>query len=255
MRFFRTVAAVTFALLTGFTLLLTPDARAAAAGAAATFVVQCGLEEGTTWQIGRGDYLTANHVVAGCDHVLIVTDAGLRDATVVRRNVAYDLAEVHSAYVAPESLALGNFVFRSGSRLTIRSAPGGTLVTTRGMLLSTSIVDGIPVLLTNARVSPGSSGGAVLDANGRVVALVQKMLLDGTHITLAIRQPYLHDFVTGALRGTRVGPAAGGAVVLTHSTPLLLVMSSLLVALVAVLWPLSIYRVRLRHSTKAALRK
>ncbi len=180
--------------------------------AQATFVVTCGLDEGTAWQVRPGVYLTANHVVAQCVTAQLVTPGGIVDTRVFRRNTAFDIAELRSSYQAGSSIALAASLPSTGSTLVIRSAPNGKMGTTTGVLVDIEDVSGVPILHTSAQVSPGSSGGVVVDTSQRAVGLVQEELLDGSHGALALRQPYLSEFLSGKLAHTVSGsilPAQG----------------------------------------------
>ncbi len=212
-------------------------------GVAATFVVICGLEQGTAWQFTAGKFLTANHVVSQCASVQILTPSGEVTAHVTRRNAVYDVAEIHSSFQAPLSIALATQQPSIGSALEIRSAPDGNLTTTKGKMVSEETLNGIPALQVSAKVAPGSSGGVVMNASGQAVALVQDELLDGSHDAMAIRQPYLSLFIAGALLHTVAGTAGMGR---NRGLNLTLLVVTILTFLsgAATAWTISVRRFR-----------
>jgi len=171
----------------------------------ATFLLECGNYTGTAWQFSPGRYLTANHVVAHCRVPLIVSSSGTHASKVVLHNTIDDIAELMSSFIAPSSVPLSRSVLTTNERLYVRAAPGGVLGTTSGTLLRESSVDGIPSIELSASVNPGSSGGVVVDEAGAAVGLVQKKSSDPA-TGIAIRQPFITQFLQRKLVGTKVGP-------------------------------------------------
>ena len=204
------VAAVAFLLSAG---LVWPSEAGAGLRSPdpAVYVVTCGIEQGTAWQFSPGLYLTAAHVVTACGKASIELGDSTASAHVIRRNLHYDVAELKSSYVASLYIPLATRASTPGSPVKVRSAPGGKLETTSGVVLSDDAGIVIPQILASAQVALGSSGGVMVNQSGEAVGLVQEETLSGPHECLAIRQPLLSKFIDGELPGDTVGPLASSS--------------------------------------------
>ncbi|WP_457427856.1 S1C family serine protease [Roseateles sp. P5_E7] len=124
-----------------------------------------------------GHLLTNAHVVKGSKYARIKLQNGDKAvAEVIKVNEQTDVALLKTALTDGDALAL-----RSGPALEVGSdvyaigSPLGVLNNsmTRGVLSADRVLQGRRVLQSDAAVTFGSSGGPLLDSDGRVVAITQ----------------------------------------------------------------------------------
>jgi S1-C subfamily serine protease len=141
--------------------------------------VGCGsLSTGSGFAIDATTLITNKHVVADSDELQVSTYDG-HDIAVSAASTASiaDLAIVHTASELPSYPELAANDPAQGDQVTIVGYPqGGRLTVTDGEVIGAT-TDPLnenlgEVLVTDAPVEPGSSGSAVLDADGRVVGVV-----------------------------------------------------------------------------------
>lgn len=141
--------------------------------------VGCGsLSTGSGFAIDATTLITNKHVVADSADLQVSTYDG-RDVSVTASSTAAiaDLAVVRTAEELPSSPELADADPVRGDPVTVVGYPlGGSLTVTEGQVIGTT-TDPLnenlgEVLVTDAPVEPGSSGSAVLDAEGRVVGVV-----------------------------------------------------------------------------------
>ncbi len=141
--------------------------------------------------IGQGLVLTADHAVER-DRDIVVTVEGRRyDAVLAGRDPATDLAVLRvdgldsatPAVAAPPptgSLVVSISRTSSGTLsagLGVITSVGGPLRTGRGVVLPS-------IIRTDAAVRPGTAGGALVDAEGRVVGITTPGLLRGLPVAI-----------------------------------------------------------------------
>jgi len=141
--------------------------------------VGCGsLSTGSGFAIDATTLITNKHVVADSAELQVSTYDG-RDIDVTASSTASiaDLALVRTAKDLPSYPELAEADPVRGDLVTVVGYPqGGSLTVTQGQVIG-STTDPLnanlgEVLVTDAPVEPGSSGSAVLDAEGRVVGVV-----------------------------------------------------------------------------------
>ena len=141
--------------------------------------VGCGsLSTGSGFAIDATTLITNKHVVADSAELQVSTYDG-RDIDVTAASTASiaDLALVRTAEELPSSPELADADPVRGDVVTVVGYPqGGSLTVTEGRVIGAT-TDPLnenlgEVLVTDAPVEPGSSGSAVLDAQGRVVGVV-----------------------------------------------------------------------------------
>lgn len=141
--------------------------------------VGCGsLSTGSGFAIDATTLITNKHVVADSADLQVSTYDG-RDIDVTAASTASiaDLALVRTAEDLPSYPELADADPVRGDAVTVVGYPqGGSLTVTQGQVIG-STTDPLnanlgEVLVTDAPVEPGSSGSAVLDAQGRVVGVV-----------------------------------------------------------------------------------
>lgn len=136
------------------------------------------LSTGSGFAIDATTLITNKHVVADSAELQVSTYDG-RDVDVTAASTAdlADLAVVRTAEDLPSFPELAGSDPVPGDAVTVVGYPqGGALALTTGQVigattdpLNTNLGE---VLVTDAEVEPGSSGSAVLDAEGRVVGVV-----------------------------------------------------------------------------------
>jgi putative serine protease PepD len=142
----------------------------------------------------QGDILTASHVVAGASTVTVKFLSGsVRTASVLGTDTSNDVSVLH---VSPSGLTLHPLALGStaslaaGDPLAVIGDPFGY-----NRSLSTGVVSALDrtiqapngyliahALQTDAAVNPGNSGGAVLDAQGRVVGIADQIATSGSNV-------------------------------------------------------------------------
>lgn len=136
------------------------------------------LSTGSGFAIDATTLITNRHVVTDSEELQVATYDG-RDLSVTAASTAAiaDLALVRTAEELPDHPELSETDPVAGDQVTVVGYPsGGTLTVTKGRVLGAT-TDPLnltlgDVLVTDAAVEPGSSGSAVLDADGRVVGVV-----------------------------------------------------------------------------------
>lgn len=136
---------------------------------------------------GRGDLLTAAHVVDGARSIRVAFANGtVRSATVVGKDEASDVAVLH---VNPAGLTLHPLPLGSSAALSVGD-PLGVLGDPLGFdrSFSTGVVSAVDRTIeapngfeiagsiqTDAAMNPGNSGGPLLNADGQVVGIADQI--------------------------------------------------------------------------------
>lgn len=140
-----------------------------------------------------GLLLTNQHVIAGATAIIVKTSTGRRSVAVVQ--AADSLADIALLRASLDSVppALLGSVSRAtaGADVVIIGSPLGlTQTVSRGVLSSIRVVNGRRLIQTDAAVSPGNSGGPMLNENGEVIGIVSfklsRPLAEGLSFALAI---------------------------------------------------------------------
>lgn len=124
-----------------------------------------------------GHLLTNAHVVKGSKYARIKLQNGDKAvAEVVKVNEQADVALLKTALTDGDALAIrGGVALDVGSDVYAIGSPLGVLNNsmTRGVLSADRMLQGRRVLQSDAAVTFGSSGGPLLDGDGRVIAITQ----------------------------------------------------------------------------------
>jgi S1-C subfamily serine protease len=155
--------------------------------------VGCGeLSTGSGFAVDEHTLITNKHVVADSDNLQVSTYDG-RDIDVGTAATAAlaDLAIVRTRDALPSYPVLAEADPRQGDGVTIVGYPsGGELTVTSGLVIG-STRDPLnanlgEVLVTDAKVEPGSSGSAALDSQGRVIGVVYAKTADDDSLLVPI---------------------------------------------------------------------
>ena len=183
-------------------------------------LMQQGLGSGVVID-AHGLILTNAHVVAGANAIHVLTsDGDSITATVVGSDPDLDLAVVRASdprglRPAPlgdsDRLRVGEWVVAIGNPLGLHHTVTAGIVSATARSLDDS---GVEFLQTDTALSPGSSGGPLLDLSGRVVGINVGILSPGGQnvglnlaIPIAIVKEVLPHLVTGSLVHGWIGVA------------------------------------------------
>jgi len=151
----------------------------------ATVVIETKTGIGSGFVVNSDGYvLTAAHVVAGEKLKVHTRDKKTYSATVLRKSKKFDTALIrlesddHNSPeaclpTASDSPAVGAGVFAIGS-------PGGKELSfsmSRGIVSGNRELDGAELIQTDTAISPGNSGGPLVDEDGNVVGIVSRKVV------------------------------------------------------------------------------
>jgi serine protease Do len=183
----------------------------------ATVSLRCRNSVGSGFFVGPDLVVTNAHVLCPPGEA---AEVGLSDGRrlageVVRSDTGLDLALVRAQGAAARPLALGDVGdLAVGDRVMIVGSPVGLDFTVQEGTISSlqRSALGVAYIQLDAKISPGNSGGPVVDGRGRVVGVVSmKLVGEGVEgIGLAIPINYAYDARTGFVAPPS-GAAAGSA--------------------------------------------
>jgi S1-C subfamily serine protease len=152
--------------------------------------------QGSGVVVGDGRVLTNCHVLKGSDQVGVRTASATLTAELVEVKLAYDLCLLRAGLLRAPPLERGNALdLRVGQRVYALGAPLGLeLSFTEGMVSALRREQGYPLIQTSAAVSPGSSGGALLAPDGRLVGIVTFGAAEGQNLNFAMPIDLLDEF-------------------------------------------------------------
>ncbi len=144
---------------------------------------------GTGFFISEGVIATNYHVIEGATEISAVLTSGktYKVNTILGYDEDLDIAILSvSAKGKPLTLSrfspkIGNTVYTIGSSLGLEGTFTNGLVTT-----NSRIINEVDYIQTNAAISPGNSGGPLLNAYGEVVGINTMQLVDGQNLNFAI---------------------------------------------------------------------
>lgn len=150
---------------------------------------QTGTAEGSGFFVGDHLVVTSYHVVAGSKRIVVEAYTGRRSKVtkIVAASRLKDFAVLRISETAPcvlrpaHGMRAGDDVFALGAPLGMRDT------VTKGVLSQLlSGPFGERLVQHTAPISPGSSGGPLLDANGNVVGLNNFYLDEGQNLNFAL---------------------------------------------------------------------
>jgi serine protease Do len=140
-----------------------------------------------------GLIMTNEHVVAGATAIIVLTQEGRRAVAAVQAaDATADIALLKINLEGLPAAMLGAVatVAPGIDVVAIGSPMGLTQTVSRGVLSSIRVLNGRRVIQTDAAVSPGSSGGPLLNDRAEVIGIVSFKLSDplveGLNFALAI---------------------------------------------------------------------
>jgi len=160
----------------------------------ATLIVKTSEGFGSGFFLNSDGYImTAAHVVAGAREITVKTRAGSsQPAELIRLSQRLDVAllKVKSGgtnclMVEPALLSTGADVYAIGSPASEQFA----FSVTRGIVSGQRSFDDVPFLQTDASISPGNSGGPLVDQAGKVAGIVSWKLVGSSVAGLAFGVP------------------------------------------------------------------
>jgi S1-C subfamily serine protease len=173
------------------------------------------LEMGSGFLVRPTGVIVTNfHVMAGAFRAAVFLASGERYDRVeaVEQDEAGDLAVLkipgYGLPVLPTAAALPPV----GAKLVAVGNPLGLSRTvTEGIVSALRIVDGRQILQMSTAISPGSSGGPVLNARGEVVAVATSYLERGQNLNFAVPVRYAMGLVEGTQTPVPLAQAFGAS--------------------------------------------
>ncbi len=190
----------------------------------AVFYMEVADAAGKTLGTGSGFFITTDgiavtnyHVIEGASSAKITTtdDKEYNVKGVWSYNVEKDWAVIQvdgSGFTAlkmaeDESVTGGQTVYAIGSPLGLQNS------ITEGIISNTNRTEsGVRYLQTSAAISPGSSGGALINEYGHVVGITSGSYVEGQNLNLALPISAVFGYNTAALRTLSSVASAEGAV-------------------------------------------
>jgi len=138
--------------------------------------------------IDDGVLLTSCHVATVGAKLTAKLGETVLPATVVLADEVYDLCRLSVPGMRAPPVPLGSVeTLRTGQRVYAIGAPQGLELTlSEGIVSALRNVDGGTVIQTTAPISPGSSGGGLFDASGRLVGVMTFQHRYGQNLNFAL---------------------------------------------------------------------
>lgn len=145
--------------------------------------------EGSGVVIGANEIVTNCHVIDNAHAVRVVLHArDERPAVPTKRLEEADLCLLHVADLPnpPVPLRASGEVVRGERVFAVGNPLGLGLAVSEGMSSAVMTFGGKPRILTSAAISPGSSGGGLFDAKGRLIGITTGILQLGQNVNVAV---------------------------------------------------------------------
>jgi Trypsin-like peptidase domain len=145
---------------------------------------------GSGFRIGGGRFVTNAHVLAGAAHVEVFDNSERLLGTidhVQALSATVDLAILPRLQGGIVALSLAPSAPRVGEQIIVIGSPEGlTNTVSDGIVSAFRTIEGRRLLQITAPISPGSSGGPVLNGRGEVVGVSVSMLREGQNLNFAV---------------------------------------------------------------------
>lgn len=160
-----------------------------------------GTAQGSGVLLGDGRIVTNLHVIEDAARVTVTLQGKALSAVVVARaarsrdlallEVPKDVLRGRAQLRRSSDLAVGERVFAIGN------PRGLELSMSDGLVSALRKESGGSVIQTSAAISPGSSGGGLFDARGRLVGITTKSVVDGQNLNFAHPVEWIEDLQAG----------------------------------------------------------
>ncbi|HKU85587.1 MAG TPA: trypsin-like peptidase domain-containing protein, partial [Casimicrobiaceae bacterium] len=155
--------------------------------------------------IDDGVLLTSCHVATVGAKLTAKLGESVLPATVALADEVYDLCRLNVPGMRAPPVPIGSVdTLRTGQRVYAIGAPQGLELTlSEGIVSALRKVDGGTVIQTTAPISPGSSGGGLFDASGRLVGVMTFQHRYGQNLNFALPADWIPQM--RARRATQPG--------------------------------------------------
>jgi hypothetical protein len=159
-----------------------------------------------------GRFVTNYHVIQEAAQLVVKVLDGpeYRDVQLVAADPASDLAlmQIPGARDLP-SLRMGSDAqMEVGDRVFVMGNPLGMTGTfTDGMVSGKRPLEGVAMLQISAPISPGSSGGPVMNERGEVIGVATMMVMGGQNLNMAVPVRYLAPMLAARPQPRTFSPA------------------------------------------------
>ena len=128
----------------------------------------------------NNEIITCYHVINGDVpefEVLLNDGTTVKVDSIIAYNEELDIAVLHlEEEVNAKPLNVTAHTMKPGDEVFTISSPDGELnVVSEGRYKKTSVIEQVDYIVTTAKVSPGSSGGALFDRNGNLIGIICKV--------------------------------------------------------------------------------
>jgi len=177
-----------------------------------------------------GLFVTNYHVIEEADRLVVsLLDGGRYDQVqVVATDPASDLALMRMPAAGLRPLKMGSDTrMEVGDKVYVMGNPLGMSGTfSDGMVSGKRPLEGVAMLQISAPISPGSSGGPVMNERGEVIGVATMMVMGGQNLNMAVPVRYLQPMLAQRTAPRPFSPAvlvanpqAGLALVGEHGGP------------------------------------
>jgi S1-C subfamily serine protease len=152
-------------------------------------------KQGSGVVTGSGRVITNCHVTSGASQITVSSGANVRSASVNVADEEFDLCSLDVAGLDAPAVTIGTVSgLRTGQRVYAIGAPLGLELTiSEGIVSSLREMASGKVIQTTAPVSPGSSGGGLFDADGKLVGIVTFQTRAGQNLNFAVPADWIAE--------------------------------------------------------------
>jgi hypothetical protein len=170
-----------------------------------------GAKQGSAVRISKRAVVTNCHVVADSVSIVVQTKSTQHEATVLHSDSARDLCTLQVSDLPPSDVP--NFrrldTVRVGERVFALGAPRGLeLSLSEGIVAAIRDTEMGRLVQTTTPISPGSSGGALFDAQARLVGITTLQKRDSQNLNFAIPAEWIAEIPTRHVEPVRRTPSS-----------------------------------------------
>jgi len=193
-------------VLTSLTFTRLSTAQIAERATPSVVVVENSNEDGQKAEQGSGyvystdgTVITNYHVVRGASSVTVrsATGESYPVDSLLGYDPQHDLAALHVPGISAPALSTeGAHLARVGDRVVAIGAPLGLESTvSEGIVSALRIAGDIRIIQTTASISPGSSGGPLLNEYGKVIGVTTSHVRDGQNLNFVIAAQHISELL------------------------------------------------------------